>query len=312
MLATAWQPDFVVTAGDNYYGPAGGSGNTRYDESTGAYYCAFIKEAVTTGKRCGAGTAIVNRFFPTPGNHDWSDAGPSGWDTYLNYFTLPGTGVESSHTAGNERYSDFVQGPVHFFMLNSDSSEPSGNTRGSTQGRWLQTQLASSSSLWNVVIFHHALYSSGSVHGSADWMRWPFAAWGANVVISGHEHTYERIERDGIVFFLNGLGGGPRYPFGKPVLGSVARYNANWGAMRVVATKTRMHFEFRSIDGSADGTLQDQYTLSLAPSWCPRMDLPQHGSGRNEECPIWLPFVQSLRLWYKGAVALLIAEQIEG
>ena len=38
-------------------------------------------------------------------------------------------------------------------------------------------------------------------------MQWPFAAWGADAVLSGHAHAYERIERDGIVYFVNGLGG---------------------------------------------------------------------------------------------------------
>lgn len=310
-MVAGWQPDFVVTTGDNYYGPAGGSGSSKYDESTGAYYCAFLKDAVTTGTRCGAGTASVNRFFPTPGNHDWSDAGPYGWDTYLHYFTLPGKDVKSSNTSSSELYYDFVQGPVHFFMLDSDSSEANGNTSSSVQGRWLQTQLANSSSSWNVVVFHHAPYSSGSVHGSSDWMQWPFASWGADVVISGHEHIYERIVRAGIVYFVNGLGGGARYPIGKPVPGSVVRYKANWGAMRVVATKTRMHFEFRSIDSSANGTLQDQYNLSGSLPWCPRTELPEVGNGRGEGCSIWLPFVQSLRLWYKSAVAWLIADQVE-
>ena len=295
-MVADWHSDFVVTTGDNYYWPAGGSGSSRHDESTGAYYCAFLKDAVTTGERCGAGTASVNRFFPTPGNHDWSDAGPNGWDTYLDYFTLPGTGVKSNNTSGNERYYDFVQGPVHFFMLNSDSSEPNGNTSGSTQGRWLQTQLAISSSSWNVVVFHHPPYSSGGVHGSTAWMQWPFASWGADVVINGHEHTYERIVRDGIVYFVNGLGGGARYPIGKPVQGSVVRYNANWGAMRVMATKTRMHFEFRSIEGDAQGILQDQYDLSASPPSCAGTDMLRSFYRPEVKCPIWLPFVQTLRL----------------
>jgi len=295
-MVADWHSDFVVTTGDNYYWPAGGSGSSSYDESTGAYYCAFLKDAVTTGKRCGAGTASVNRFFPTPGNHDWSDAGPYGWDTYLDYFTLPGTGVKSNNTSGSERYYDFVQGPVHFFMLNSDSSEPNGNTSGSTQGRWLQTQLAISSSSWNVVVFHHPPYSSGGVHGSTAWMQWPFASWGADVVINGHEHSYERIVRDGIVYFVNGLGGAARYPIGKPVQGSVVRYNANWGAMRVMATKTRMHFEFRSIEGDAQGILQDQYDLSASPPSCAGTDMLRSFYRPEVKCPIWLPFVQTLRL----------------
>ena len=41
----------------------------------------------------------------------------------------------------------------------------------------------------------------------------------ADAVLSGHAHTYERIQRDGIVHFVNGLGGAERYDFGAPVEG---------------------------------------------------------------------------------------------
>ena len=56
---------------------------------------------------------------------------PGSFNAYLNYFTLP----------NNERYYDFVQGPVHFFALNSDTNEPDGTSSSSTQGLWLQNGL---------------------------------------------------------------------------------------------------------------------------------------------------------------------------
>ncbi|HUM71896.1 MAG TPA: hypothetical protein PLK31_23965, partial [Chloroflexota bacterium] len=63
--------------------------------------------------------------------------------------------------------------------------------------------------------------------------QWPFAAWGATAVFAGHEHTYERIMADEIVYFVNGLGG--RWwihPFaGTAVAGSAVRYNQDYGAM---------------------------------------------------------------------------------
>ena len=69
-------------------------------------------------------------------------------------------------------------------------------------------------------------------------MQWPFAEWGADAVLSGHAHTYERVERDGIVYFVNGLGGAARYGFGEPVEGSRARYRDDWGAQKVTVTDT--------------------------------------------------------------------------
>jgi len=92
-------------------------------------------------------------------------------------------------------------------------------------------------------------------------MRWPFSEWGADVVISGHSHTYERIMRHDIVYFVNGLGGRKRYEFGGPVKGSESRYNANWGAQRVTATEDELEFEFYSISGR----LKDRHRIVAQP-----------------------------------------------
>ena len=42
--------------------------------------------------------------------------------TYLDYFTLPGAGIQTSGTSGSELYYDFVQGPVHFFVIDSQGA----------------------------------------------------------------------------------------------------------------------------------------------------------------------------------------------
>lgn len=246
-MVASWDPAFIIAAGDDYYAQAGGTGAARYDESTGAYYARWLKDITTTGHRAPVGLAAVNAFFPALGNHDYSDAIPSA-QTYLRYFTLPGGGF--SNTSGNERYYDFVEGPVHFFVLNSNTAEPSGTSKTSAQAAWLKAQLAASTSTWNVVYDHHPPYSSDSKHGSSTYMRWPFARWGADVVISGHAHVYERVEHGGVTYFINGLGGAPRYKFRRtPVSGSARRYGANWGAQRVVATETALEFEFLSVGG---------------------------------------------------------------
>lgn len=254
-LVRSWKPVFVVALGDDYYNAAGGTGSAKYDRSTGAYFCRWLADVTTTGGACPQGTAKVNAFFPALGNHDYSDATP-GPSTYLNYFQLPGRGLVS--TSGNERYYDFVQGPIHFFVLNSNPAEPDGIAATSVQAKWLKKQLAASTSAWNVVYDHHPPYSSDSTHGSTAIMRWPFAQWGADVVLSGHSHTYERLQRAGVVYFVNGLGGAPRYRFGTPVAGSAARYDANWGAQQATATATRLTFTFYDLSGKRI----DSYTLT--------------------------------------------------
>lgn len=222
-LVKTWDPDLIITTGDNNY-PDGA--RSTIDANIGQYYHEFI--APYQGSY-GAG-GQENRFFPSLGNHDWNtdQAQP-----YLDYFTLP----------GNERYYDFVRGPVHFFAIDSDSREPDGVGRSSDQALWLQSRLAGSTSPWKIVYFHHTVYSSG-LHGGTDWMQWPFAEWGADFVLSGHDHTYERISREGITYFVNGLGGMSRYTFFVAVEGSQVRYNRDYGAMLVEAGESTINFQF--------------------------------------------------------------------
>ena len=253
-LVSSWDPAFVLSVGDAYYASAGGTGSARYDESTGAHYCRWLADITTSGKRCPTGQAEKNAFFPAMGNHDYSDARPSP-ETYLSYFDLPGAGLTNS--SGNERFYDFVQGPVHFFVLDSNPQQPAGTSETSRQARWLKQQLAASTSTWNVVYDHHPPYSSDDDHGSSVGMRWPFADWGADAVISGHAHTYERVMRDGIVYFVNGLGGAPFHKFNTPVAGSAVRYCKAWGAQHVTASATSLTFAFVNLEGA----LIDSYSI---------------------------------------------------
>ena len=238
-LVKSWNPDFIITTGDNNY--LIGSEFT-IDENIGQYYHDFIYPYYG-----GYGDgADINRFFPTIGNHDWmTDAG----QPYLDYFTLP----------GNERYYDFVWGPVHFFAINSDSNEPDGVRSSSTQAAWLQQTMTASTSPWQVVYTHYAPYSSGS-HGSTDWIQWPFETWGADAVLAGHDHVYERLVIDDLVYFVNGMGGGPRYTFGAPIPWSMVRFRSDYGAMLVEATHQKIVFRFYTRKNEQI----DEYTL-----WAP-------------------------------------------
>ncbi|MBK7191547.1 MAG: metallophosphoesterase [Myxococcales bacterium] len=188
-LVRSWNPDHVITLGDNNY-EVGSA--TTIDANVGQYYRSYIFPY--TGSY-GPG-ATTNRFWPALGNHDW---GTPGATPYLNYFTLPTNGA-------GERYYQVVQGPVHFFVLDSDPAEPHGTSSTSIQAQWLRAALAASTAPWKIVYFHHAPYSSGN-HGSTLAMRWPFQAWGAHAVLAGHDHHYERFSIDGIPYFVNGLGG---------------------------------------------------------------------------------------------------------
>ena len=222
-LVKSWRPDFIITTGDNNY-PDGS--HETIDANIGQFYHEFIFPYIGA---FGEG-ADQNRFFPTLGNHDWNT---SGAQAYFDYFAL----------TENERYYDFIWGPVHLFALDSDSREPDGVGRSSNQAIWLREGLANSTATWKIVYMHQPPYSSG-INGSVDWARWPYKEWGATAVLAGHDHTYERLEIDSLPYFVNGLGGGVIYPFGEPLGGSQVRYNADYGAMLVEATEEYITFQF--------------------------------------------------------------------
>lgn len=260
-LIESWNPEFIITLGDNNYDL--GEGRT-IDANIGQYYQAYIGKY--TGKY-GPG-APTNRFFPSIGNHDLYTA--SG-QAYLNYFTLP----------GNERYYDFVKGNVHFFVLNSDPLEPDGIISTSVQAQWLQQRMSQSTSAWKVVYFHHAPYSSGH-HGSTWEMQWPFRAWGASAVISGHDHHYERIVTDEIPYFVNGLGGRSIYTAYTPVRNSKVLYSANYGAMLIQATPDSLHFQFIT----RTKEVIDTYTLHRQASAIPANMLMVHPNPMSESAQV--------------------------
>jgi hypothetical protein len=233
MLVKGWNPDYIVTVGDNNY-PNGEA--ATIDTNVGQYFGDFIGSY--TGKY-GAGSP-TNRFWPCLGNHDWYSA--AGAQPYIDYFpALP----------GNRRYYDVAVGDVHFFAVDSDPHEPDGIDAGSTQAAWLRSALAASKECFNVVFFHHPPYSSGQDIFVEPEMRWPFREWGADLVLTGHQHQYERILTGGMTYVVDGLGGAlNRFPFNPtPSLGSLVRYNAAFGALFVEVFDGKMAFVFRNTHG---------------------------------------------------------------
>ena len=259
--------DLILTTGDNSYG------STAIDINIGKYYADYI--GGYTGAY-GPGSPM-NRFFPSLGNHDYSDGG--GFAAYDGYFTLPGAGIATSPGSNPPHWYDFVQGPVHFFAIDSNltsngaGADDANRFADGTQGMWLQNQLAASTAPWKIVFFHHPPYSSGSVHGTSEdtnyglsghgTMKWPFEEWGATAVMGGHDHLYERILKDensdgvDLPYFVTGAGGKSLYGFNStPEPGSMSRHSV-YGSMIVEADEDSITFEY----WSAAGSLLDTYTI---------------------------------------------------
>ena len=251
-LVAALGPDALVSVGDNIYEPA------TYDDVVGVSYRSWV--GAYAGVH-GAGSP-TNRFFPALGNHDrYTWDGHDGLTDYLDFFTLPGPGADSDATSGTEQYYDVRWGPVHLFVLDSNPHD----TPASPQAQWLKAGMRGSDLPFQVVVLHHSPYSSSPHHGSIVRTRWPFERWGADLVLSGHDHDYERVARDDdgdgrtLTYLVNGLGGAEIYPFGRatPVAGSRVRYAGAFGAITLDACATNVRGAFTDVDG----TVVDRFAL---------------------------------------------------
>ena len=232
----------VFTVGDNEY-VAEGRTVEAYAESVGAVYGRWIDDAA---------------FFPIPGDHDYGDRcddpdAPADLDAYLDYFDLP-VGPE------DETYYDVRIDDVHVFALDSlPQCHRDGGAKLARQQAWLEEAATASDAALKIVLLHNPPYSSGVSHGSVEELRWAFAEWGIDLVVSGDDHIYERSTHDGVPYVVNGLGGIEAHELGDPIDGSDVLYADAFGALFVTVTDDSAEAVFLNIDGEEI----DRFPLAL-------------------------------------------------
>jgi acid phosphatase type 7 len=155
-------------------------GDNQYENGTLAKYQASYQP--TWGRL----DAIIR---PVPGNHEYVTAGAAG---YFSYF-----GAAAGDPA--KGYSSYDLGGWHLIALNSNCAAVGGCGAGSLQGQWLAADLAAHPGTCTLAYWHHPRFSSGP-HGN-DAISDPFwqalYAAGADVVLNGHDHIYERFAPQG-------------------------------------------------------------------------------------------------------------------
>src|SRR5262249_29099751 len=102
-----------------------------------------------------------------------------------------------------------VQPLAQFFALDSGQMDQA-------QLAWLGQQLSQSTARWKIAYFHHPLYSSGKTHGGDMRLRGLleplFVKYGGQLVLSVHEHFYERLKpQQGVHYFISGAAGKIRH-----------------------------------------------------------------------------------------------------
>ena len=194
-----------------------------------------------------------DRTRPTPGNHDY--AASDSADGYFGYFG------EAAHPPSG--YYSFDLGKWHLVALNSELCHMEGCGPGSEQVRWLERDLADNPTRCTLAYWHTPRFSSGAEHGSDDVVA-PF--WqvlyesGADVVLNGHEHNYERFAPQdpngqpdpgrGIRQFVVGTGGAPLYGFSDVEPTSEVRDADTYGVLKLTLGRGEYGWRFlRAEDG---------------------------------------------------------------
>lgn len=222
----------VWTAGDNVYDTGTAAEFTNcYDPSWGRHKA---------------------RTRPTPGNHDYGTPGATG---YYGYF-----GAAAGDPA--KGYYSYELGAWHIIALNSEIAAGAG----SAQEQWLRADLAAHPTACTLAYWHKPLYSSGE-HGNnpaytALWQA--LYEYGADVVIGGHDHNYERFAPQnasgaadagyGLREFVVGTGGRSLRPFGTVQANSEVRDFSTAGVLKLTLHPTSYDWEFVPVAG---GTFTD-------------------------------------------------------
>ena len=197
--------------------------------------------------------------YPAVGNHEYLTAGG----------TEPSTGCDSTNAgaaghfkywgaaAGDPKkgYYSFDIGSWHIIMLNSSCSGAGGCSATSPQGQWLRNDLATHSNYCTLAFWHVPLFSSGGRASATYKTFWDaLYQYGADVVLNGHDHTYERFApmnpegtRDdalGIREFVVGSGGSNHTSFVTTAANSEARDDDTYGVLKMTLRAQSYDWEF--------------------------------------------------------------------
>lgn len=218
-------------------------------------------------------------LFLCVGNHELVD--DEAGANFARYF-----GLRDEHGAvtpyGTTRWSS-----VRFFFLNGMHDWRRGEER-----EWLERELAHADDepglVWRVAVVHHGPWSSGPHAGNAKLLSAGvpemLAAHHVDLVLSGHDHLYERGHVGTVKYLVSGGGGAPLYPV-QNRLASSAKAESVYHFVEVTVSPDAV----RTVARGVDGTVIDDCGFHKATGWecdppaalpAPRAPSPQPGSSR--------------------------------
>ncbi len=222
---------------DHVSGTVMADGDLAYPDGTKENFACYDK---TWGR-------VKSRTRPAPGNHEFHSSGAT---PYFDYFGMAAGDTKTG-------YYSYELGKWHIIVLNSECLAVGGCEASSPQDKWLRADLAAHPAACTLAYWHKPLFSSGGVHGNDLTVKPLFQALyeaGADVVVGGHDHDYERFApqdpegspdaKRGIREFVAGTGGKNVRPFGTPKPNSEVRDATAFGVLKLTLKPKSYEWQF--------------------------------------------------------------------
>lgn len=205
-------------------------------------------------------------FFASLGNHEYytDNASPM-----LLGRVTPTAGVPASDAG---RYYSFDWGNAHFVALDSNAPLDDAIAGTGSMLTWLDQDLQSTGQFWRIVFFHHPGYATGEHQDEppAGEVRQAIVPilekHGVQLVLNGHEHTYQRTHEllegkavapnsGGIVYLTSGGGGaGPYYTAPNDLIAKSIGVN-NYVVVEVSGAETVVKVRGLGVSGAIDSVV---------------------------------------------------------
>lgn len=230
LLIGAFDPAVVMPLGDTQYH------RSTYDNYLSSY-----------GPTWGKYRRITR---PVIGNHEYLVPAAQG---YFRYF---GAAAGNPHRG----YYSFDAGAWHVVVLNSECAFVGGCGAGSPQESWLRSDLAANRTKCTLAAWHAPRWSSGDhgPHPELDALWRDLYAAGVEILLTGHDHSYERFaplgrtgkvdDVRGIRQFVVGTGGVGLRPFESSAYGSEVRQNTSFGVLALTLRPDSYKWRFVPTD----------------------------------------------------------------
>ncbi len=182
---------------------------------------------------------LADMTWPTPGNHDYRDG---NLDAYLDYFD------ERSPRFPREPYYAFELGAWRMYSLNSEIGE---SGPGDPMYEWLEVQLNEHAQACVGAMWHSPIYTAGSKEYDEENMRPIYdllLQHGVDLVLTAHDHNYQRWDVDDTAYFVVGSGGKTRYDIDEDATGLAYGSDQLNGALELSLDVDGGTHRFRTMD----------------------------------------------------------------